>query len=68
MEKVATKRYTKRRVTCILTIFWCRAVEQSLPEGIHVLGFSQRGQDYLKALKHSVNLIEAASVLSLGMS
>ena len=57
VEKVATKRYTKARVRRILTYILVQAVEQPLPEAIHILGFSQRGQDYLKALKHSVNLV-----------
>ena len=57
VEKVATKRYTKARVRRILTYILVQAVEQPLPEGIHILGFSQRGQDYLKTLKHSVNLV-----------
>jgi hypothetical protein len=57
VEKVATKRYTKARVRRILTYILVQAVEKPLPEAIHVLGFSQRGQDYLKTIKHSVNLV-----------
>lgn len=57
VEKVATKRYTKARVRRILTYILVQAIEQPLPEAIHVLGFSQRGQDYLKTIKHSVNLV-----------
>ena len=57
VEKVATKRYTKARVRRILTYILVQAVEQPLPEAIHILGFSQRGQDYLKTLRHSVNLV-----------
>ena len=57
VEKVATKRYTKARVRRILTYILVQAVEKPLPEAIHVLGFSQRGKDYLKTIKHSVNLV-----------
>ena len=57
VEKVATKRYTKARVRRILTYILVQAVEQPLPEAIHILGYSQRGQDYLKTIKHSVNLV-----------
>lgn len=57
VESVATKRYTKARVRRVLTYILVQAVEKPLPESIHVLGFSQRGQQYLKTIKKSVALI-----------
>lgn len=43
VDKVATKRYTKARVRRLLTYILVGAVENPLPESIHVLGFSQKG-------------------------
>lgn len=57
VETVATKRYTKARVRRVLTYILVQAQEQALPEGIHVLGFSQKGRLHLKKLKESVHLI-----------
>ena len=57
VDRVATKRYTKARVRRLLTYILVQAVEKPLPEAIHILGYSQRGQDYLKTIKHSVNLV-----------
>lgn len=57
VEKVATKRYTKARVRRILTYILVQAVEKPLPESIHVLGFSKKGQEYLKMLKKSVDMV-----------
>ena len=57
MEKVATKRYTQARVRNILTYILVQAVEKPLPEAIHILRYRQREQDYLKTLRHSVNLV-----------
>lgn len=57
VEKVATKRYTKARVRRLLTYILVNASEHKLPETIHVLGFSQKGQDYLKQLKKKTSLI-----------
>lgn len=57
VEKVATKRYTKARVRRMLTYVLVQARENTLPQSIHVLGFSQKGQDYLKSIKKSVSLI-----------
>ena len=44
VEKVATKRYTKARVRRILTYILVGAIDQALPDAIHVLGFSARGK------------------------
>ncbi|HEL0164750.1 TPA: nucleotidyltransferase [Streptococcus equi subsp. zooepidemicus] len=57
VEAVATKHYTKARVRRVLTYILVKAVEAPLPEGIHVLGFSKKGQAHLKTIKASVPLI-----------
>ena len=57
VDKVATKRYTKARVRRILTYILVGAVDNSLPESIHVLGFSQKGQSHLKSVKKSVDIV-----------
>ena len=57
VELVATKRYTKARVRRLLTYILVQARESDLPEGIHVLGFTEKGRQYLKALKEQVNLV-----------
>ena len=56
MEKVATKRYTKARVRRILTYILVGAIDQALPDAIHVLGFSARGK-LTKRLKKSVEIV-----------
>ena len=57
VEKVATKRYTKARVRRILTYILVGAMDQALPDAIHVLGFSAKGQAHLKDLKKSVEIV-----------
>ena len=57
VELVATKRYTKARVRRLLTYILVQARESDLPEAIHVLGFTEKGRQYLKALKEQVNLV-----------
>ena len=57
VELVATKRYTKARVRRLLTYILVQARESGLPEGIHVLGFTEKGRQHLKALKEQVNLV-----------
>lgn len=57
VETVATKRYTKARVRRLLTYILVQARESDLPEGIHVLGFTEKGRQHLKALKEQVNLV-----------
>lgn len=57
VEQVATKRYTKVRVRRVLTYILVNAVEQPLPEAIHVLGFSQAGRNYLKTIKSEAELV-----------
>ena len=57
VDKVATKRYTKARVRRILTYILVGAVDNPLPESIHVLGFSQKGQSHLKSVKKSVDIV-----------
>ena len=57
VDKVATKRYTKARVRRILTYILVGAVDNSLPESIHVLGFSQKGQSHLKSVKKTVDIV-----------
>ena len=52
VEKVATKRYTKARVRRILTYILVGVMDQALPDAIHVLGFSAKGQTHLKGLKN----------------
>ena len=44
IEAVATKRYTKARVRRLLTYILVQARESDLPEGIHVLGFTEKRQ------------------------
>ncbi|MFS9335851.1 nucleotidyltransferase [Streptococcus peroris] len=56
VETVTTKRYTKARVRRLLTYILVQARESDLPEGIHVLGFTEKGRQHLKALKEQVNL------------
>lgn len=56
VETVTTKRYTKARVRRLLTYILVQARESNLPEGIHVLGFTEKGRQHLKALKEQVNL------------
>ena len=57
VELVATKRYTKARVRRLLTYILVQARESGLPEGIHVLGFTEKGRQHLKSLKGQVNLV-----------
>lgn len=57
VEKVATKRYTKARVRRILTYILVQAVEKPLPEAVHILGFSEKGQQHLKTVKKSVEIV-----------
>ena len=57
VEAVATKRYTKARVRRLLTYILVHARECDLPEAIHVLGFTEKGRQHLKALKEQVNLV-----------
>ena len=57
IEVVATKRYTKARVRRLLTYILVQARESTLPEGIHVLGFTGKGRQHLKSLKDQVNLV-----------
>ena len=57
VEAVATKRYTKARVRRLLTYIFVQAREGDLPESIHVLGFTEKGRQHLKALKGQVSLV-----------
>ena len=57
VEVVATKRYTKARVRRLLTYILVQARESDLPEGIHVLGFTEKGRQHLKSLKGQVHLV-----------
>ena len=57
VEVVATKRYTKARVRRLLTYILVQARESDLPEGIHVLGFTEKGRQHLKSLKGQVSLV-----------
>ena len=57
VEAVATKRYTRARVRRLLTYILAQARESDLPEGIHVLGFTEKGRQHLKSLKGQVNLV-----------
>lgn len=57
VEAVATKRYTRARIRRMLTYILVNATEISLPTGVHVLGFTKKGQSYLKKRKEQVSLI-----------
>ena len=57
VELVATKRYTKARVRRLLTYILVQARERDLPKGIHVLGFTEKGRQHLKALKEQISLV-----------
>ena len=57
VEAVATKRYTKARVRRLLTYILVQAIESDLPEGIHVLGVTEKGRQHLKSLKGQVSLV-----------
>ncbi|KXT78089.1 nucleotidyltransferase [Streptococcus sp. DD13] len=57
IEAVATKRYTKARVRRILAYILVSATDLALPEAVHVLGFSRKGQEHLKTRKKTVPLI-----------
>ena len=57
VDAVATKRYTKARVRRLLTYILVQARESDLPEGIHVLGFTEKGRQHLKSLKDQVHLV-----------
>ncbi len=57
IELVVTKRYTKARVRRLLTYILGQTRESDLPEGIHVLGFTEKGRQHLKSLKGQVHLV-----------
>ncbi|MEQ9764152.1 nucleotidyltransferase [Streptococcus sp. ZJ151] len=57
VDKVATKRFTKARVRRVLTYILVNAVEKPLPEAFRLLGFSQKGQEHLKSVKKSVDIV-----------
>lgn len=57
VDKVATKRYTKARIRRILTYILVGAVEKPLPESVHVLGFTEKGQKHLKTVRKSVDIV-----------
>lgn len=57
VDLVATKRYTRARVRRILTYILVQAREYSLPKEIHLLGFTEKGQAYLKDLKGTACLV-----------
>ncbi|MGV3145013.1 nucleotidyltransferase [Streptococcus parasuis] len=57
VDAVATKRYTKARVRRVLIYILVNAMETPLPEAVRVLGFSARGQAYLKTVKERVGLV-----------
>lgn len=57
IDQVATKRYTKARVRRVLTYILVNAMETSLPEAVHVLGFSDKGRVHLKSLKQRVSIV-----------
>ena len=57
VEQVATKRYTKARIRRILTYILVGARDERLPSGIHVLGFTQAGQEHLKKMKGKTEFV-----------
>ncbi|MBJ8326434.1 nucleotidyltransferase [Streptococcus pacificus] len=57
IAQVATKRYTKARVRRLLTYILVNVKDSPLPEKIHVLGFSQKGQRYLSQLENKEKLV-----------
>lgn len=52
IKQVVTKRYTKVRVRRLLTYILINAKDSPLPDKIHVLGFSKKGQRYLSQLRN----------------
>lgn len=57
VAKVATKRYTKARVRRVLTYILVNAVENPLPQAVHILGFTPKGRAHLKTMKQSVEIV-----------
>ncbi|BAQ23606.1 nucleotidyltransferase [Streptococcus troglodytae] len=57
VEAVATKRYTKARVRRILIYILIGARETSLPQGIHILGFTAAGRKHLAKIKDKTQII-----------
>lgn len=57
VEMVSTKRYTKARVRRLLTYILVQAREENLPDSLHILGFSEKGQAYLSRIKKEVSLV-----------
>lgn len=57
VDKVATKRYTKARVRRLLTYTLVGAKKSALPDAIHVLGFTSKGQEHLRKIKKSVHIV-----------
>ena len=57
VEQVATKRYTKARIRRILTYILVGARDELLPSWIHVLGFTQAGQEHLKKMKGKTEFV-----------
>lgn len=57
VETVATKRYTKARVRRILIYILTGARETSLPQGIHILGFTAAGRKHLSHIKNKTQII-----------
>ena len=53
----ATNRYTPARIRRLLCHILVQAVEREMPLGIHVLGFSQKGQEHLGKVKKQVPLV-----------
>ena len=57
VETVATKRYTKARVRRILIYILIGARETSLPQDVHILGFTAAGRTHLSHIKNKTRII-----------
>ncbi|EMB57479.1 nucleotidyltransferase [Streptococcus mutans] len=57
VETVATKRYTKARVRRILTYILIGSRETSLPQDVHILGFTAAGRKHLAKIKGKTQII-----------
>lgn len=64
VDKVSTKRYTKARVRRILTYILVNTRDSDLPNGVHVLGFTEKGQKHLKKMKKSIPIVSRIGAVS----
>ncbi|BAH87372.1 nucleotidyltransferase [Streptococcus mutans] len=57
VETIATKRYTKARVRRILIYILIGSRETSLPQDVHILGFTSAGRKHLAKIKGKTQII-----------